>query len=172
MIFKSRSSVHDYGQRNRFNLLSTFYHVIYRLKKKKMSSEISSDLSKSVSLLEDSQKRQNEEVIRGWGAWLSQLLRSLSTDAGGGPGAGGLHLKSADGTHLVPGSSTEKSLSIMIWKASVIVPFASNIFRYLHTCVCVCVCVCESLNRVRLYATPWTVVHQAPLSMEFSRQEY
>ena len=24
----------------------------------------------------------------------------------------------------------------------------------------------------RLFATPWTVVHQVPLSMEFSRQEY
>ena len=25
---------------------------------------------------------------------------------------------------------------------------------------------------VRLFATPWTVAHQAPLTMEFSRQEY
>ena len=25
---------------------------------------------------------------------------------------------------------------------------------------------------VGLFATPWTVAHQAPLSMEFSRQEY
>ena len=31
---------------------------------------------------------------------------------------------------------------------------------------------CYSLSRVRLFATPWTVVHQAPLSMRFSRQEY
>ena len=30
----------------------------------------------------------------------------------------------------------------------------------------------QSLSRVRLFATPWTVTHQAPLSMEFSRQEY
>ena len=29
-----------------------------------------------------------------------------------------------------------------------------------------------SLSRVRLFATPWTVAHQAPLSMGFSRQEY
>ena len=29
-----------------------------------------------------------------------------------------------------------------------------------------------SLSRVQLFATPWTVAHQAPLSMEFSRQEY
>ena len=29
-----------------------------------------------------------------------------------------------------------------------------------------------SLSRVRLFVTPWTVAHQAPLSMGFSRQEY
>ena len=28
------------------------------------------------------------------------------------------------------------------------------------------------LNCVQLFATPWTVAHQAPLSMGFSRQEY
>ena len=28
------------------------------------------------------------------------------------------------------------------------------------------------LNRVRLFETPWTVAHQAPPSMGFSRQEY
>ena len=28
-----------------------------------------------------------------------------------------------------------------------------------------------SLSRVRLYVTPWTAAHQAPLSMGFSRQE-
>ena len=28
------------------------------------------------------------------------------------------------------------------------------------------------LSRVRLFATPWTVTYKAPLSMEFSRQEY
>ena len=31
---------------------------------------------------------------------------------------------------------------------------------------------CTSLSCVWLFATPWTVAHQAPLSMEFSRQEY
>ena len=30
----------------------------------------------------------------------------------------------------------------------------------------------KSLNRVQLFATPWTVSYKAPLSMEFSRQEY
>ena len=31
---------------------------------------------------------------------------------------------------------------------------------------------CESLSCVWLFATPWTVAQQAPLSMGFSRQEY
>ena len=30
----------------------------------------------------------------------------------------------------------------------------------------------KSLSRLRLFATPWTVAHQASTSMEFSRQEY
>ena len=30
----------------------------------------------------------------------------------------------------------------------------------------------KSLTHVELFATPWTVAYQAPLSMEFSRQEY
>ena len=35
------------------------------------------------------------------------------------------------------------------------------------------VCVySQSLSRVQLFGTPWTAAHQAPLSMEFSKQEY
>ena len=30
----------------------------------------------------------------------------------------------------------------------------------------------KSLSRVQLFVTPWTVTHQAPLSMGFCRQEY
>ena len=30
----------------------------------------------------------------------------------------------------------------------------------------------KSLSHVQLFATPWTVAYQAPLSMGFSRQEY
>ena len=30
----------------------------------------------------------------------------------------------------------------------------------------------KSLSHVRLFATPWTVAHQAPPFMGFSRQEY
>ena len=39
-----------------------------------------------------------------------------------------------------------------------------------YVCVCVCVCVCVFTHQ--LFATPWTVARQAPLSMEFSRQKY
>ena len=36
-------------------------------------------------------------------------------------------------------------------------------FQGVHAC---------SVSRVQLFVTPWAVVRQAPLSMEFSRQEY
>ena len=46
-------------------------------------------------------------------------------------------------------------------------------------CVCVCARACvhahthaHILHRVWLFATSWTVAHQAPLSMGFSRQKY
>ena len=38
---------------------------------------------------------------------------------------------------------------------------------YAHAC-----CVLSHFSRVQLFAIPWTVAHQAPLSMEFSRQEH
>ena len=38
-------------------------------------------------------------------------------------------------------------------------------------CVCVCVCLCAKALQLCLFATPWTVAHQTPLSMGFSRQE-
>ena len=34
------------------------------------------------------------------------------------------------------------------------------------------VCEVKLLSRDRLFATPWTVAHQAPPTMGFSRQEY
>ena len=32
--------------------------------------------------------------------------------------------------------------------------------------------VLSCFSHVQLFATPWTIVHQAPLSMGFSRKEY
>ena len=53
-------------------------------------------------------------------------------------------------------------------KEAVLLPFLPLFTTlYIHT-----VCVSSSLSCVRLCATPWTAAHQAPLSMEFSRQEY
>ena len=40
-------------------------------------------------------------------------------------------------------------------------------------CVYVCVCICaHSLGSAQFFVTLWTIAHQAPLSMGFSRQEY
>ena len=33
-------------------------------------------------------------------------------------------------------------------------------------------CMLSHFSHVRLFATPWTIGHQAPLSMEFSKQEH
>jgi len=44
---------------------------------------------------------------------------------------------------------------------------------HIHICICVCVYVCVLVAQsCRLFATSWTVAHQIPLSLEFSRQEY
>ena len=45
----------------------------------------------------------------------------------------------------------------MIWLKLVVVDIISEV---------------KSLSRVRLFATPWTVAYQPPLSMGFYRQEY
>ena len=42
----------------------------------------------------------------------------------------------------------------------------------LRVCVCVCVCVAGRFSHVWVFAVLWTVTHQVPLSMGFSRQEY
>ena len=35
-----------------------------------------------------------------------------------------------------------------------------------------CACILSRFSHVSIFATPWTVAHQAPLFMGFSRQEY
>ena len=65
-----------------------------------------------------------------------------------------------------------------LWTESGDMGFRSGRYKYVpntewDVCVCVHVCVCaQSLTRVWLFGTPWTVASQAPLFMEFSRQEY
>ena len=51
----------------------------------------------------------------------------------------------------------------------------SKVLRLLSYMISVCVCVCthtQLLSCVRLFATPWTITCQAPLSMGIFRQEY
>ena len=45
-------------------------------------------------------------------------------------------------------------------------------FRFLLTVNVFYCCLLSFLSRVRLFATPWTVARQTPLSMGFSSQEY
>ena len=40
------------------------------------------------------------------------------------------------------------------------------VYRYTHTHICT---HAQFLGRVQLFATPWTVAHQAPLSIGFSQ---
>ena len=49
------------------------------------------------------------------------------------------------------------------------IPFSNTILSWLLESLSEWV---KSLSRVQLFATPWTVAHQAPPSMGFSRQEY
>ena len=45
-----------------------------------------------------------------------------------------------------------------------LIKYSRNAFVYIY--------IVNLLSRVRLFVIPWTVAYQAPLSMEFSRQEY
>jgi len=52
---------------------------------------------------------------------------------------------------------------------------ASLLFLVFYVCVFVCVCmrVCVCVYSIMSNSvTPWTIAHQTPLSMAFSRQEY
>ena len=49
-------------------------------------------------------------------------------------------------------------------------PFFSHALSF---CMSLCMCMhVQSLSHVQLFATLWTLAHQAPLSVRFSRQEY
>ena len=54
------------------------------------------------------------------------------------------------------------------------------VYMHVHVCVyvigsvsvCVFMCMLSHFRCDQLFATPWTIALQTPLSMEFSRQEY
>ena len=43
---------------------------------------------------------------------------------------------------------------------------------YIHILICVRVCMLSRFCQVQIFVTLWTIAHQAPLPMGFSRQEY
>ena len=55
---------------------------------------------------------------------------------------------------------------------SVLLPFGTLVCVCVCVCVCACMCVLSCFSPVQLCATLWTVAHQAPLSMGFSKQKY
>ena len=52
------------------------------------------------------------------------------------------------------------------------IPKILIIVKCLGSGACMHACVLSCVSHVQLFATPWTVAHQALLSMGFSRQEY
>ena len=50
-----------------------------------------------------------------------------------------------------------------------IIQFMTTIVSCSFVCVCVCVCARACAQSCPSLCDPWTVTHQAPLSMEFSQ---
>ena len=94
------------------------------------------------------------EAFRGWGG--SEAWGWCSTDTAREQGR---HVRRSSGCKGVPASL----LQGQIWHSSNRMPVISDNSL---------VCLLSHFSCVRLFVTPWTVAHQAPLSMEFSRQEY
>ena len=63
---------------------------------------------------------------------------------------------------------TSQESSAGPWSASFLNSALSP--SYIREVLCVCVCVCGLVMSDS--GTPWTVAHQAPLSVGFSREEY
>ena len=53
-----------------------------------------------------------------------------------------------------------------------LIDFVQKCSKIPNFSVCLFLCCPKSLSHVCLFAAPWTVAHQAPLSMGFSWQEY
>ena len=70
-------------------------------------------------------------------------------------------------TRGFPGGPAVKTLSFHCTGAQI-----PSLVRELRFCMLQVKVKVKSLSRVRLFATPWTVAYQAPLSMGFSRPEY
>ena len=68
---------------------------------------------------------------------------------------------------------TSTASSFRIWNSSIGIPSPLlALFLVMPTKARWSSTIVKLLSRVWLFATPWTVVYQAPLSIGFSRQEY
>ena len=77
--------------------------------------------------------------------------------------------------NLISCSSAFPKSFLNIWKFTVHIllkPGLENFEHYLSKVMLKILVKVKSLSRVQLFATLWTVVYQAPLSMGFSRQEH
>ena len=72
----------------------------------------------------------------------------------------------------LPGSSIHGIFPATVLEWGAIAFSSFQLATCLHTAVYMYLYVCQSLSRVQFFATPWAIVCQAPLSLEFSRQEY
>ena len=90
-------------------------------------------------------KRENDQLLSHWN--FTFLLSSLSLS-----------------TYSVPNSLRGCELDMDVSENQ-------TVLRVWGVCVCVWVCVCV-YSHIQLFMTPWPIAHRAPLSMEFSKQEY
>ena len=81
-------------------------------------------------------------------------------------------------SHSSKYSSSRNSLKIMIISSMFLnilnwsLVLSAHLIINVIVCVYVCAHVLNYFSHFRLFATPWTVAHQALLSMRFFRQEY
>ena len=76
------------------------------------------------------------------------------------------------GCHLPVTIVTKKCLLSPSWRSGPKLGVGEDSRVVLHCPCSVAQSSAQSLSRVWLFATPWTVASQAPLSMGFSSQEY
>ena len=60
---------------------------------------------------------------------------------------------------------------LTVFSNTTVQSISSSVFSFLYSPTLTSIHEVKSLSRVRLFATPWTVAYQAPLSLGFSRQE-
>ena len=68
--------------------------------------------------------------------------------------------------------STGCTKRLCLWAANLWPALKHRSYLEMWTQLSFCTCMLSRFSWVQLFATPWTVAPQAPLSMQFSRQEH